>query len=281
MIVLVLFHSGKTMLSSFSRIGNSASHISQQIQSRCANRSLRQSVQLFCSSSSNTKNQSKGNKKSEKAEADDSSTLEDIRRVRLNKIDSMKAAGINPFAYNFIVSHKTDMLQEKYLGLENGMEVSDVTVSVAGRIMNRRVFGKLAFFQLQDDTGTIQLYIDKSRLNDQFDSLKEWTDSGDIIGVQGTIKRTDKGELSVYVSSWNMLTKALLPLPDKWHGLVDINKRYRQRHLDLIVNPEVRKTMRSRAFIIARMRELLDKQGFIELETPILNSQPGGMLCLD
>lgn len=149
-------------------------------------------------------------------------------------------------------------------------------VSIAGRIMIRRVFGKLAFFTLQDETGLIQLYIEKGRLGDQFQQLKDFTDAGDIVGVRGTMKRTDKGELSVYVKEWEMLTKSLLPLPDKYHGLSDISKRYRQRHLDMIVNPEVRETFRARAFITSSIRRMLDADGFLEIETPILNSQPGG-----
>ena len=138
------------------------------------------------------------------------------------------------------------------------------------------MFGKLAFFELQDDSGSIQLYLEAGRLGAEFKTIKEWTDAGDIIGVTGTIKRTDKGELSVYVSEWSMLTKSLQPLPDKWAGLTDVNKRYRQRHLDLISNAEVRKTFRSRAFIISSIRSILDKKGYIEIETPILESQPGG-----
>ena len=140
----------------------------------------------------------------------------------------------------------------------------------------RRVFGKLAFFELQDDTGSIQLYLEAGRLGDAFKTIKDWTDAGDIIGARGTVKRTDKGELSVYVSEWSMLTKSLQPLPDKWAGLTDVNKRYRQRHLDLISNADVRKTFRSRAFIISSIRSILDGKGFIEIETPILESQPGG-----
>jgi lysyl-tRNA synthetase, class II len=127
-----------------------------------------------------------------------------------------------------------------FADLKDGEE-NDTEVSVAGRIMVKRVFGKLAFFTLQDDCGTIQLYIEKGRMEDSFDTIKDWTDNSDIIGAKGTVKRTEKGELSVYVKEWEMLTKSLLPLPDKFHGLTDVSKRYRQRHLDMIVNPEVRK----------------------------------------
>jgi lysyl-tRNA synthetase class 2 len=106
--------------------------------------------------------------------------------------------------------------------------------------------------------------------------IKNWTDGGDIIGVRGTVRRTDKGELTVYAKEWKMLTKAVLPLPDKYKGLQDITKRYRQRHVDLIVNPTVRDTFRKRAKITSMMRRLLDDVGFLEIETPVLHSQSGG-----
>ena len=141
--------------------------------------------------------------------------------------------------------------------------------------------------------------MDQSRMGDSFQHVKAWSDAGtcmflmvcvifryahfssfppfsgigDIIGAKGTIKRTEKGELSVYVREWQMLTKSLLPLPDKWSGLKDADKRYRQRHLDMIVNPQVRKTFKSRAYITSQLRKLLDDKGFLEIETPILNNQ--------
>jgi lysyl-tRNA synthetase class 2 len=120
--------------------------------------------------------------------------------------------------------------------------------------MMRRFFGKLAFFEMQDQSGNIQLYIDKKKLGSEFKKMKDWTDSGDIIGVTGTLKRTEKGELSIFVTSWKMLTKALHPLPDKYHGLTDIKKRYAHRSVDMIVNPEVRRTLYLRSVIIRSIR---------------------------
>lgn len=111
---------------------------------------------------------------------------------------------------------------------------------------------------------------------DTLQDLKAWTDGGDIIGVRGTVRRTDKGELSVYAKEWKMLTKSALPLPDKFHGLQDISKRYRSRHLDLIVNPDVRDTFRKRARIQSLLRRMLDDMGFLEIETPVLHAQSGG-----
>ena len=202
--------------------------------------------------------------------------IDEIRASRLSKIEAMRAANVNAFDYSYKHSDRAADLQERYASLESGAEDTSAEISIAGRIMIKREFGKLAFFSLQDESGQVQLYLEKSRLGDSFDRLMEWTDGGDIIGVQGTIKKTDKGEVSVCVREWSMLTKALNPLPDKYHGLTDVSKRYRQRHLDMIVNPKVRETFRARAFITSQMRRMLDDDGYIEIETPILNDQPGG-----
>ncbi|MGK7886783.1 MAG: lysine--tRNA ligase, partial [Crocosphaera sp.] len=215
-------------------------------------------------------------------EPNSSSNLEEIRATRLEKVEQLKKIGLIPYAYQWKSSHDAATLQDKYASLKDGEEV-EVDVAIAGRIIARRVFGKLAFFNLQDETGTIQLYLDKkeiqahmSDLESAFNHLKKLTDTGDIIGVKGSIKRTEKGELSVKVKEYQILTKSLLPLPDKWHGLTDTEKRYRQRYVDLIVNPQVRQTFRRRAQITASIRRYLDNQGFIEIETPVLQSEAGG-----
>jgi lysyl-tRNA synthetase class 2 len=208
---------------------------------------------------------------------------EDIRATRLEKVEQLRQLGLNPYAYRWETTHHAAELQQKYADLPSGEEV-EVEVAIAGRIMARRVFGKLAFFGLQDETGTIQLYLDKKRIDttmadidpDAFNHLKQLTDAGDILGAKGTIKRTEKGELSVFVNQYAILTKSLLPLPDKWHGLTDVAKRYRQRYVDLIVNPEVRQTFRRRAQITAGIRRFLAQQGFIEIETPVLQTEAGG-----
>ncbi|MEH2023596.1 lysine--tRNA ligase [Nostoc sp.] len=208
---------------------------------------------------------------------------EDIRAARLEKVEQLKQLGTNPYAYRWESTHHAAQLQEQFADLSSGEEV-DLEVAIAGRIMARRVFGKLAFFTLQDETGTIQLYLDKNRIQegmadidaDAFNHLKQLTDAGDILGAKGTIKRTEKGELSVYVKQYTILTKSLLPLPDKWHGLTDVAKRYRQRYVDLIVNPEVRQTFRRRAQITAGIRRYLEQRDFLEIETPVLQSETGG-----
>eukprot|EP00977_Amphora_coffeiformis_P005095 scaffold1071_cov166-Amphora_coffeaeformis.AAC.3 len=216
--------------------------------------------------------------KKQPAKKDEELSESELRLRRLAKVDAMREAGVEPFEYTFSTTHTASELIKLYDGkLEGGEEDEEANVSVAGRIMTRRLFGKkLAFFTLQDETGTIQLQFEKSRLGDAFKEIKDWTDGGDIIGVKGTMRRTDKGELTVFAKEWKMLTKSILPLPDKYHGLQDITKRYRQRHVDLIVNPNVRDTFRKRAMITSKLRRLLDEQGFLEIETPVLHTQSGG-----
>jgi lysyl-tRNA synthetase class 2 len=190
--------------------------------------------------------------------------------------------GRSPYALRFAPSHRAAALQETHADLEKGAE-RDVTVTVAGRILTRRVMGKLAFFTLADESGRIQLYIERAALEaahpeepDVFTHLTTLTDSGDWIGATGSLRRTDRGELSVKVRDWTMLSKSLQPLPDKWHGLADVEKRYRQRYLDLIVSPHTRETFRRRAVLVSTMRRWLDERGFLEIETPVLQTEAGG-----
>lgn len=184
---------------------------------------------------------------------------------------------MDPYAYGWEKTHSANHLQDIYKHLGNGEESKTDGVSIAGRIVARRAFGKLAFFTLRDDSGTIQLYCEKERLaDDQFDLLKSLVDIGDIVGASGSIKRTDKGELSVYVNSFAILTKSLLPLPDKYHGLTDVDKRYRQRYVDMIANPEVADVFRKRAKVVSEIRKTVESFGFIEVETPVLQGAAGG-----
>ncbi|MCP9817610.1 lysine--tRNA ligase [Synechococcus sp. GreenBA-s] len=208
--------------------------------------------------------------------------MSELRETRLEKARTLAALGQGPYALRFEPTHRTAALQQAHADLPNGQE-RDVAVAVAGRVMTRRVMGKLAFFTLADETGPIQLFIEKATLAasmpedpDAFAHLTSLVDAGDLIGVRGTLRRTDRGELSVKVTGWSMLTKALQPLPDKWHGLADVEKRYRQRYLDLIVSPDTRETFRRRALAVSAMRRWLDERDFLEIETPVLQSQPGG-----
>jgi len=207
---------------------------------------------------------------------EDDISMDELMRRRLDKAQQMRDSGLEPYAYSYTATHLATQLAEEFAALPNG-EVDDAAdVAVTGRILTRRVFGKLAFFTIQDTSGTLQLYLEKKRIGDGFKSLLALTDAGDIVGARGSVKRTDKGELSVYAHECTMLTKAIRPLPDKWAGLTDVNKRYRQRYLDMIVNPGVRQTFATRARITSFIRRHLDDRGFLEIETPALHSEPGG-----
>ncbi len=210
--------------------------------------------------------------------------MSDLREIRLEKAKKLASIGQGPYEIKFEKTHNAAALQKEHADLPKGEE-RQVDVSIAGRILSRRVMGKLAFFTLSDETSKIQLFIEKATLDNDsagegtlssFKQITELVDVGDWIGVSGSLRRTDRGELSIKVFSWKMLTKALLPLPDKWHGLADVEKRYRQRYLDLIVNPQTRKTFRSRALMVSAIRRWLDERGFLEIETPVLQSEAGG-----
>ncbi len=211
--------------------------------------------------------------------------MSDLRETRLDKAKTLHSLGQGPYALRYETTHKAASLKADYEHLPNGEEI-EIEVSLAGRVLSRRVMGKLAFFTLSDETEQIQLFLDKAILDkspskntnslSDFAQLNDLVDVGDWLGVKGTLKRTNRGELSVKVHSWKMLSKSLQPLPDKWHGLADVEKRYRQRYLDLIVNPQSRKTFRRRALAISFIRRWLDERKFVEIETPVLQSEAGG-----
>ena len=205
--------------------------------------------------------------------------MSELRDTRLEKANSLEQLGQGPYALTFEPSHRMAELQADHADLPNGEE-RELSVAVAGRVMTRRVMGKLAFFTLADETGTIQLFLEKAGLEAQqegwFKQITSLVDAGDWLGVSGTLRRTDRGELSVKVRDWRMLSKSLQPLPDKWHGLADVEKRYRQRYLDLIVSPQSRETFRRRALLVSGIRRWLDERQFLEIETPVLQSEAGG-----
>lgn len=228
---------------------------------------------IRCSSSSSTRNPRA------RPASTSTSDREAVRAIRLKKVEELRSKGCEPYAYTWDRTHATNQLQDLYRHLGNGEESSreEDLVSVAGRIVARRVFGKLAFLTLRDNSGTIQLYCEKERLqHDQFELLKTLIDIGDILGANGTMKRTEKGELSVHVNFLEILSKSLLPLPDKFHGLTDVDKRYRQRYVDMIANPEVVDVFRVRAKIVAEIRKTVESLDFVEVDTPVLQGAVGG-----
>jgi len=201
-------------------------------------------------------------------------TLTDPFAARKAKMDAVRAAGGNPYAYTFGRTHRAGDLQTKYADLATGVETEDA-VAVAGRIMAMRNNGM--FIDLMDATGKIQVFCHKDTMSPEALAKLENFDLGDIIGVKGTIRRTPRGELSVRAASAEMLTKCLLPLPEKYHGLSNIEQRYRQRYVDLIVNEEAREVLRQRSKITTAIREYLtDVWGGVEVETPMLHPILGG-----
>ncbi|NLO99556.1 MAG: lysine--tRNA ligase [Clostridiaceae bacterium] len=197
--------------------------------------------------------------------------LNEILQVRRNKLSDLQKAGKDPFhIVKYDVTHRTSDILSDFEGHENK------NVSLAGRLMSKRGMGKSSFCDLQDRDGRIQLYV---RINDigedQYENFKK-LDIGDIIGVTGKVFKTRMGEISIHVDSYTLLSKSLRPLPEKFHGLKDPDARYRQRYLDLIVNPDVKATFIARSKIIAAIRRFLDNRGFLEVDTPILNTIPGG-----
>jgi lysyl-tRNA synthetase class 2 len=200
------------------------------------------------------------------------SQLETVRKQKLNEL---REKGINPYAYSYEIKNHASEINEKYAKLKPEEQTKD-KVSVAGRIMQLRSMGKIAFVHLQDMTGKVQLYFRENDLGkDKYKILKK-IDIGDIIGAKGNVFKTKKGEVTVYVDGFELLTKSLLPLPEKWHGLKDPELRYRQRYVDLVMNPEVKSTFLVRDKIIEHIREYMKKEGYVEVATPILQSQYGG-----
>lgn len=195
------------------------------------------------------------------------------REAREQKLEALRKRGIEPYPHKFQRSHQAQELQDKYAALENGVETTD-EVAVAGRIMAMRNNG--LFIDIQDASGKIQVFCHKESMDADELSKLDLYDIGDIIGAHGTIRRTPRGELSVRAKDTVILCKTLLPLPEKYHGLTDIEQRYRQRYLDLIMNEESRETLRKRSKIVSFIRRHMESLGAIEVETPIFNAILGG-----
>lgn len=199
-----------------------------------------------------------------------------LRAEKRRKLHALKEKGIDPFPHNFKPTHEAGELKEKFGGLEAGQKVEDQIVVVAGRLMTKRDMGKASFFNIQDQTGRMQVYVRVEDLPEQMATAFDLIDIGDIVGVKGFVFKTKKGELSVHAQEFSILCKTLEPLPEKYHGLTDVELKYRYRHLDLIMNPETRKVFEMRSAIIREIRNFLDARGFLEVETPVLQPIYGG-----
>jgi lysyl-tRNA synthetase, class II len=201
---------------------------------------------------------------------------EQIVGERLKKIEKMREAGINPYPYSYDKKDNTLDLQEKYKNLKAGEKTED-HIKTAGRVMTIRDIGKIIFSTLQDGDGKIQVQIQMGETDEkQIDFFKKYVDSGDFIGIEGTILRTARGELSILAERIELLSKAILPLPEKWHGLQDKEERYRKRYLDLVMTPEVKKVFEARSKIVNAIREFLNERKFLEVDTPVLQPLYGG-----
>lgn len=197
--------------------------------------------------------------------------LSEILKVRRAKLKDLQEKNLDPFRIvKYDVQHSTKSI------LDNFESIEGQHTSVAGRLMSKRGMGKAGFCDLQDREGKIQLYVRKDEVGEESYELFKKYDIGDIVGVKGEIFKTHKGEISVKVKEITLLSKSLQPLPEKWHGLKDTDLRYRQRYVDLIVNPEVKNTFILRSKIIKSIRKFLDDRGFLEVDTPLLNTIPGG-----
>jgi len=201
---------------------------------------------------------------------------DEIIKAREKKLKELKNEGINPYPYSYEKTELAKDLQEKYKKLEKGEE-SNKNAKVSGRVMIIRNIGNLIFADLQDSSGKIQLQLQKDKTpREVFNFFKRYIDTGDIIGVKGKIIKTKSGELTVLVKELTLLSKSILPLPEKWHGLQDKEERYRKRYLDLIINPKIKEVFILRSKIIDAVREFLKSRGFLEVETPYLQPVYGG-----
>ena len=197
--------------------------------------------------------------------------LNELLRIRREKLADLQAAGNDPFQQvRFERTNYTTDIKDNY------DEMEGKTVRLAGRMMSKRIMGKASFSDMADRYGRIQIYVKRDVIGeDEYKAFKK-LDIGDIVGIEGTVFRTQKGEISIMVSEMILLSKNLIPLPEKWHGLKDTDMRYRQRYVDLIINPDVRDTFEKRSKIVREIRNFMDSRGFMEVETPCLNTIPGG-----
>jgi lysyl-tRNA synthetase class 2 len=201
----------------------------------------------------------------------------EMRAIRLDKVAQLRQKGVDPFGGRYVRSHEVETLRETYETVPKDELVQmSVVVCIAGRMMQRREMGKATFFHLQDGSGKLQAYVRADQVGEDTYETFLLLDIGDIVGIEGTLFHTKTGELSVRVQRLTVLTKSLHPLPEKFHGLKDIETRYRQRYVDLIMNRDVQQTFIQRSRIIQATRQFLDARQFLEVETPTLHPIAGG-----
>ena len=197
--------------------------------------------------------------------------LSEVLQIRRDKLEALKNEGKDPF---LTTSYTRTAYAQPIVDAFDDYEGREV--SIAGRMMSRRIMGKASFIDVRDASGRIQSYVRRDEIGDEpYADFKKW-DIGDIVGIRGEVFRTQKGEISIKAHEITLLSKSLLPLPEKWHGLKDTELRYRQRYVDLIVNPEVKDTFVKRSKIITAIRSFLEAKGYIEVETPVLHAIAGG-----
>jgi lysyl-tRNA synthetase class 2 len=201
--------------------------------------------------------------------------LSELLKVRREKLDELKSKGIDPFPYRYQKDFSAAEILSKFENLKQGEE-SQQEVSIAGRIMTKRGHGKASFAHLQDETGRVQIYGKQDILGKDKYEIYRKLDMGDFIGVKGHVFRTKTGETTVRISDFVILCKSLHPLPEKWHGLQDKELRYRERYVDLMVNPGVKEVFLKRSRIVSFIRKFLDERGYLEVETPLLHVLQGG-----
>lgn len=203
--------------------------------------------------------------------------LSELLQIRRDKLDELRGLGVDPFGQKFERTHHAKQVLDAYDGMsKEELDANPAVVSVAGRIMQKRGMGKAGFAHIQDITGKIQIYVREDAVGENKYKAFDLLDIGDMVGVKGVVFKTKTGETSVKVQSLEMVTKSLLPLPEKYHGLKDVELRYRQRYVDLIMNQDVQATFILRSRIIQSMRRYLDSKGYLEVETPTLHAIAGG-----
>ena len=202
--------------------------------------------------------------------------MEELIKVRHEKLKKLREERIEPYPHRYEITHKAREILERHKKLKTGEEAKSSRVSLAGRIMSKRGHGKSGFAHIMDGSGRVQIYTKFDVVGEKKYDLYKSLDIGDFIGVDGTIFKTRTGEITILVKDFTLLAKSLRPLPEKWHGLRDVETRFRQRYVDLIMNPEVKKTFLKRSSIISLIRKFLDKKEFLEIETPMMQPIPGG-----